>query len=74
MSVAEKQRSALVASKGEPAMTLEFDVWSDGNVSMWTHLNHSGDYEETKKRFMKIRDHIDSFMSDGTMCPFCPKT
>lgn len=70
MALANHQRDALVAVNGEPALTLEFDVWADGNVSMWTHLKHGDDYNAVKRQFVAIRRHLDRFIKDGDMCPF----
>ena len=70
MALANKQRKALIATKGQPELQLEFDVWSDGNVSMWTHFNHGCNFNDAKKRMIAIRDHIDSFIQDSDMCPF----
>ena len=51
-------------------MTLEFDVWPDGDVSMWTHLKHGDNYDQVKQQFQAIRSHLDTFINDGGMCPF----
>ena len=72
MTLANKQREALIRSKGQPVMALEFDVWVDGSVSMWTHLKHGDDYGEVAKEFSAILEHLESFIRDGDMCPFRP--
>jgi len=70
MSLINKQREALLSMLGAPALSLEFDVWPDGNVSMWTHLNHAADYAKTRADFIAIRDHLNSFIAAEAMCPF----
>lgn len=68
--LAEKQRQVLRAEKGEPVLTLEFDIFEDGGLSMWTHFEHGSDFESAKRRLIEIRDHLDSFISAQSMCPF----
>lgn len=70
MSLADKQRAALVRERGEPRLKLEFDVFADGQISMWTHFDHSGDFNEVKKMLTGIRDHLTEFLQDEAMCPF----
>jgi len=70
----DKQRDALIGSLGEPRLRLEFDVWPDGQVSMWTHLDHGGSFEQVKVDFETIQRHLSNFISAGAMCPFCPKS
>jgi hypothetical protein len=70
MSLAGKQRDALIAERGEPALRLEFDVFADGQVSMWTHFQHGDDFAANKRRLIKVRDHLTEFINDEAMCPF----
>ena len=72
MPLADKQRRALIKDKGPPALTLEFDVWADGAVSMWTHLRHGDDYRVVLVQFRSILNHLQEFIRDGDMCPFAP--
>ena len=72
MALVNHQRDALIAANGEPALTLDFDVWPDGSVSMWTHLRHGDDYEATEQQFVAIQEHLGRFIKDGAMCPFHP--
>ncbi len=52
MAFSDKQREALISELGEPKLTIEFDVWGESKVSMWTHFDHSEDYQDVKKRFL----------------------
>lgn len=70
MAFTDKQREALISELGQPQLTLEFDVWGEGKVSMWTHFDHSEDYQAVRKRLLAIRDHLDGFLKDEKMCPF----
>ena len=74
MAFTDKQREALISELGQPKLTLEFDVWGEGKVSMWTHFAHSDDYGDVKKRLIAIRDHLDGFLKDEKMCPFHKST
>jgi hypothetical protein len=74
VSLADHQRAALIAANGgPPALALEFDVWADGAVSMWTHFRHGDDYAKAKQHLIAIRDHLERFIQDGDMCPFHPR-
>lgn len=73
MPLADSQRDALIAERGEPALTLEFDVFSDGSVSMWTHFVHGADFEVTRGRLEAIGRHLSEFIRDRRMCPFKPR-
>lgn len=70
MSLADKQRDALIADKGEPKLRLEFDVFEDGHVSMWTHFNHGDDFAKVRERLLAIQTHLSEFLRDESMCPF----
>jgi hypothetical protein len=59
--------------KGQPTLSLEFDVFSNNKVSMWAHTRHDVPFTVMKSAFEAIRDHIESFLSDGDMCPFNPE-
>jgi len=75
MALADKQRETLIQERGTPALRLEFDVFRDGHVSMWTHFDHGGDFNETKKMLTSIQAHLAEFLRDEGMCPFhCAKT
>lgn len=74
MGLDNKQRVALINRRGQPSMTLEFDVWPDGSVSMWTHLKHGDDYDQVKQQFQATLSHLESFIKDGDMCPFKSQT
>jgi hypothetical protein len=73
MALIDKQREALISELGQPKLTIEFDVWGESKVSMWTHFDHSDDYQDVKKRLVAIRDHLDGFLKDERMCPFFKK-
>jgi len=70
MTLATNQREALIAERGQPKLTLEFDVFDGNKVSMWTHFDHSADYNEMKKGLLSIKEHLDEFLKDEKMCPF----
>ena len=70
MALSEKRRSALIAERGEPKLRLEFDVFADGQISMWTHFDHSGDFTEVKNMLVGIQKHLTEFLADESMCPF----
>lgn len=70
MSFAEKQRDALIAERGEPKLRLEFDVFEGDKVSMWTHFNHGDNFKDIKASLIAIRNHLDEFLRDESMCPF----
>lgn len=70
MTLTDNQREALISELGQPQLRLEFDVWGEDKVSMWTHFDHAGDYQEMKKRLVAIRDHLNGFLKDERMCPF----
>lgn len=65
-----KQRKALIKERGEPVLRLEFDVFEGDRVSMWTHFNHSEDFEKVKARLVAIQQHLSEFLRDENMCPF----
>lgn len=70
MPLAEKQRKARIKEKGEPKLKLEFDVFEDGSVSMWTHFDHGSDFKDVKKDLHAIQKHLMEFIQDENMCPF----
>lgn len=70
MAFSDKQREMLISELGPPNLRIEFDVWGESKVSMWTHFEHSENYQEMKKRLIAIRDHLDGFLKDEKMCPF----
>lgn len=70
MSFANKQREALIAERGEPILRIEFDVFQGNRVSMWTHFDHSANFEEVKEQLKAIKNHLDEFLRDENMCPF----
>lgn len=70
MALAERQRKALVEQRGEPKLRLEFDVFADGHVSMWTHFDHDADFTETKSLLLAVRSHLEEFLDDEKLCPF----
>jgi hypothetical protein len=70
MGLANKQRDALVQERGEPKLRLEFDVFADGQISMWTHFDHGGDFNEVKVMLGGIQKHLTEFLADESMCPF----
>ena len=70
MGLTDKQRTALIKKRGEPALTLEFDVFADGQLAMWTHFEHGSSFGEAKKMLVEIRDHLTAFIEDENLCPF----
>jgi len=66
------QRDQLIKAKGQPLLGLDFDVWSDGSLSMWTHINHNSDYSKVKDCLLQIREYIERFIVDESLCPFNP--
>lgn len=73
MPLADKQREARIAEKGEPTLRLEFDVFNDGSVSMWTHFNHGDDFIKVQESLIAIQKHLADFLQDKEMCPFHKK-
>lgn len=67
-----RQRKAQYASKGRPTLSLEFDVFPDGEVSMWAHTRHEIPFDEMQAAFESVRRHLVSFIADAYMCPFNP--
>lgn len=68
-----RQREIQHAHKGRPILSLEFDVYADGSVSMWTHTRHEIPFSDMQQAFEACRDHIVRFIADGNMCPFNPQ-
>lgn len=73
MGLADKQREALITERGEPLLTLEFDVFDGEIVSMWTHFKHGEDFKKAKERLIACRDKLNEFLRDENMCPFHEK-
>lgn len=67
-----RQREAQYQSKGRPVLSLEFDVFVNNDVSMWTHTRHDIPFTVMKQAFEAIKDHIERFIADENMCPFNP--
>lgn len=72
MIFADKQRQTHHDIHGAPALLLEFEVFADGAVSMWTHLDHSMPFEVAERYFLAIQEHLASFLQDRKLCPMCP--
>jgi len=70
VNVSNRQRDKLYTKRGKPVLSLEFDVWSEGKVSMWAHTRHDVDFQEMKRAFVECRDHLNAFIEDEAMCPF----
>lgn len=70
VALAEKQREALIRERGEPALRLEFDVFEDGHISMWTHFEHGADFQKVKQRLTAVQEHLSEFIADENLCPF----
>lgn len=70
MPLADKQRTALIEERGAPKLRLEFDVFADEQVSMWTHFDHGSDFDEVKAMLAAIHKHLTEFIADEGMCPF----
>lgn len=68
----DRQREALYAKKGRAVLALEFDVFPDGAVSMWTHTRHDIPFAQMQEAFEAIHRHLAHFIADGAMCPFHP--
>lgn len=66
----DKQRQALIEERGEPELSIEFDVFDGNRVSMWTHFNHGNSFKTVKEQLIAIRDHLNEFLKDEKMCPF----
>lgn len=70
MALADSQRQALIDERGEPLLRIEFDVFADGQVSMWTHFKHGDDFRRVKAELEAARAHLTEFLKDESMCPF----
>lgn len=70
MGLADKQRAAKIKERGEPKLRLDFDVFDNDDVSMWTHFQHGDDFATVRKSLVAIRDHLNNFLNDESMCPF----
>lgn len=68
-----RQRSALHKTHGNPIVSIDFEGFSDGHVSMFQHTFHDQDYYQVKTILIKFRDHLDKFIQDEGMCPFNPE-
>jgi hypothetical protein len=70
----DQQRRNLIAQKGEPLVSVEFDFWPDGSLSMWNHMPHGKDFDQVTAALVAMRDRLAKFIEDGpAMCPFSPK-
>ena len=67
-----RQREIMYQQRGEPTLSLEFDVFDGDHVSMWAHTRHDVPFHVMKAAFEAIKDHLASFIADGDMCPFNP--
>jgi len=67
-----RQRAHLYRQHGAPTLALEFDVFPDGQVSMWTHTRHDVPFADMHAAFELISQHIRRFIEDREMCPFHP--
>jgi hypothetical protein len=67
-----RQRTTQYKTKGRPTLSLEFDAFSDGDVSMWAHTRHEIPFHEMRAAFEAIQSHLKRFISDEAMCPFNP--
>lgn len=68
-----RQRQAIRDSHGELVVGLDFEGFADGHISMWQHVDHGMDYAQTRELIKKMRDHLDRFIEDESMCPFNPE-
>lgn len=66
----DAQREALIEERGEPVLTLEFDVFKEDRVSMWTHFKHGEDFAKAKERLILCKNKLEEFLRDENMCPF----
>lgn len=66
----DTQRDALIKERGEPLLTLEFDVFDGNMVSMWTHFKHGEDFSKAKERLRLCQKKLEEFLRDENMCPF----
>lgn len=73
MPLADKQRTALIDERGEPKLRIEFDVFEDNQVSMWTHFNHDDNFNDVKESLKAVHNHLTEFLKDESMCPFHSK-
>ena len=67
-----RQRSMMYRTKGEPTLALEFDVFPDGQCSMWAHTRHDVPFATMQAAFQAVLAHLQSFIADGEVCPFNP--
>jgi hypothetical protein len=37
---------------------------------MWTHFKHGDDFNDVRNSLKAIRDHLNNFLKDESMCPF----
>lgn len=68
----DKQRAVMYEEKGKPILILDFDIFLDGQVAMWTHTKHGIPFPQMKAAFQAAVDHLTSFISNESMCPFYP--
>jgi hypothetical protein len=70
MGLTDAQRRERIKEKGAPLTRLEFDVFADGSVSMWTHFDHGDDFQRVRADLLAIKTHLEEFLRDEAMCPF----
>jgi hypothetical protein len=67
------KRSALHASRGKPVLSIDFEVFANGEVSMWTHFDHGMPFGDAETHLKAIQAHLAKFIRDRAMCPFHPQ-
>lgn len=70
MNIGNKQRESLLLENGTPRASVTFDVWPDGQLSMWTSFKHGDDFADVQKCLEEMRLKLDQFIAAGHMCPF----
>ena len=68
----QRQREVLRQVHGEPVISITFDGYSDGNVSMWAHTKHDQSYDKAYDLVLQFHADLTRFISDSGMCPFSP--
>ena len=71
-NIGNDQRQVMHMVKGIPPVGLDFEVYADGHLAMWSHINHSLSFEQVKDHLLAMRDHLDQFIASGDMCPYHP--
>jgi hypothetical protein len=67
------KRSARHASCGKPVLGIDFEVFANGEVSMWTHFDHGMPFADAEGHLKAIQTHLAKFIRDRAMCPFHPE-